>query len=413
MTALFWSLGAGMLILALLFVLLPLLRPQASADAGQRRHLNIVLRREQLAELEKDRQAGLLNEDEFKQAKQELEINLLADIDENEDPGNNPVITPQRRTLLALTVLLPVFVIGLYLKLGDPKMLEPPATANAGMSMESVEEMMEQLRARLENEPGDGEGWIMLARSYLVTDQPAKAADAYRNARKVLGDEPALLADFAEALILANKFQVNGETVELIKLALSLNPEEPKALWVAGFAELVRGNAGQTLELWRILQSLLPADSEEASSLKDKIAEVEAAMKQPADGSADETTALESDSVQTASITVAVELDPALKDQVRAEQLVYVFARAASGPRMPLAVARKQVKDLPFSVTLDDSMAMTPAMRLSGFEEVVISARVSQSGEAIPASGDFSGSSQSLRVGEVKAVSLTIDKILP
>lgn len=408
MSVLFWTLGAAMLLIALLFVLLPLLRPPAAAADSLRRQLNIELRREQLAELEEEKHSGILDEAAFNQAKQELELNLLADL-EDEQQASRRLTTPvSKPTLVGLALALPIFVISAYLWLGTPAMLDPVMNNADAPTLESMEAMTEQLRQRLEDNPEDVDGWVMLARSYMVLERPANAARAYARARKIAGDEPGLLADEAEALLAARKFQVDEDISALLERALKVNPREPKALWVAGFVELARGDGGKTLQYWRQLLSLLPPDSEEWQSLQGRIAQVETAMRTPLEpGPPGE------DAQAGAALTVRVTLAGHLAAQVSEEQTIYIFARAASGPRMPLAVVRRQVSELPLTVTLDDSQAMRPELRLSAFKEVVVTARVSVNGGAIPQSGDLSGSSEVIRLDNTGEINVTIDEILP
>ena len=408
MSMLFWFLVACMLFGALVFTLLPLLRPQTPAGINTRREMNINLRKEQLTELQLDYDQGLIDENEFKQAKKELEVGLLSDIDEvtEQNPDHS---SGTRNTVLILAVLLPVFAIATYFTLGSPQMLDVESLETANPDSISIEKMMQQLAERLESDPDDAEGWIMLARSYMVTEQPEKAAEAYGNAFRIIGDDPALLADYAEARIVADRFQVNEESDKLIRRALSLNPEEPKVLWVAGFAELAQGNGERTLELWNTLLAKLEPESEEWLSLKDKIERIQAAMANPVPGNA----AAGEQSSQDKSIRVSVSLEAGLKSMVQQDQTVYVYARASSGPRMPLAVAKMKAGDLPFEITLDDSLAMSPELSLSAFDEVIVTARVSMSGEAIPSSGDLSGNSAKLKLGEVRAITVNINQILP
>ena len=406
MILVFWFLVGCMLLTALVFTLLPLQRPGPSSAKDPRRQMNINLRREQLAELQVDLEQGLIDESEFDQAKKELEIGLLSDIDNvtEHSAGGTPTA---RTTMWMLTFLLPAFVLTMYLGLGSPQMLDPARLQVTSAGLESVEEMMQKLSERLDANPDDAEGWVMLARSYMITEQAGKAAEAYSQAYKLIGDDPALLADYAEARIVADKFQVNEESDKLLQLALSVNPEEPKVLWVAGFAELARGNGERTLQLWNTLLEKLQPQGEEWLSLKDKIDRVQAAMSQAAMDNID---VIDS---KTKAIRVSVTLDPDLQSLVNSNQAIYIYARASNGPRMPLAVAKMKVGDLPFEVTLDDSLAMSPELRLSGFDEVVVTARVSMNGGAIPSSGDLSGKSSKLKLGEVESITVSINEVLP
>lgn len=415
MITIFWLINAIMLLLALAFVLVPIIRHHHKNDPGIRNDLNIHIHKEHLQELKNDFKEGNIDEKEFNDAKHELERNLLTDIAESEKGCDHTVSSISYKTIIPIIIVLPVFVIVTYLMLGDINMVSIQVDKKEQQSnqekMHSIEEMVAKLSANLQEQPDNGEGWKLLARTYLMMNRIQDAVHAYQNARKYIGDDPQLLADYAEALIMANNNSYSEEAENLINLSLQANPDEPKALWIAGFSSFERGDIAKTLHYWEQLLNVLPPGSDETQSLLENINKIKqnAAAISPDRGIA---VTQVTDSSMTA-IDVQVSLASALLEKADPEDTVFIFARASEGPRMPLAIVRKQVKDLPVRVTLDDSTAMSPAMRLSKFKQVVISARISKSGDATPSSGDLSGSSAAIQLGKVTGVNITIDQILP
>ncbi len=415
MIMIFWVINACMLLLAFAFVLVPVIRHHHNFGTGIRNELNIHIHKEHLQELKNDFKEGNIDEKEFNDAKHELERNLLTDITDT-GKGNDHVVTNiSFKTIMPIIVVLPVFVIVTYLMLGDIDMVSVQVDKKEQQTNQdtrhSIEEMVANLSAHLQGQPENGEGWRLLARTYLVTNRVQDAINAYQNARKYIGDDPELLADYAEALILANNNSFSGEAANLINLSLQANPDEPKALWIAGYASFERGDIAKTLHYWEQLLNVLPPGSDESESLVENINQIKqnAAAISPDKGIA----VTEVTETSIIAIDVQVNLASALLKEASPEDTVFIFARASEGPRMPLAIVRKQVKDLPVKVTLNDSTSMSPAMRLSKFKQVVISARVSKSGDATPRSGDLSGSSAAIQPGEVTEVIITIDQILP
>jgi len=415
MIIIFWIINAIMLLLALAFVLVPIIRHHHKNGSGIRNELNIHIHKEHLQELKNDFMEGNIDENEFNDAKHELERNLLTDITESGKDNDHVDTSISFKTMVPIIVVLPVFVIVTYLMLGDINMMsvrvDKKEQETNQDSMHSIEEMVANLSAHLQEQPENGEGWKLLARTYLVMNRYQDAVHAYQNARKYIGDDPQLLADYSEALILANNNSFTEEAANLINLSLQANPDEPKALWIAGYASFERGDIAKTLHYWKQLLNVLPPGSNESESLVENINKIKqnAAAISPDKGIA-VTKVIDT---SMSAIDVQVNLASALLKKASPEDTVFIFARASEGPRMPLAIVRKQVKDLPVRVTLDDSTAMSPAMRLSKFKQVVISARVSKSGDATPRSGDLSGSSAAIQPGEVTGVIITIDQILP
>ena len=282
------------------------------------------------------------------------------------------------------------------------------------VSPEDVEGMVAKLAARLEKNPDDTHGWIMLARSYYVMQRMPEAVIAYAKAVEMTKDNADLYADYADALAMSQGRSIQGKPLELVNQALKLNPTHPKALAMAGTEAFYRKDYPGAIAFWEKLLPLLPPDSDMAKSIEGGIAEArDLGKSMPARGSPvpekDSSTARKS---VPASVGGRITLSQAIVSKASPQDTVFVVARAQNGPRIPLAVLRKRVADLPFEFTLDDSLAMSPELKLSAFSEVVVTARVSKSGNAIPQSGDLQGASSPVKVG-ARGLQIVIDTVVP
>ncbi|MFP4244580.1 MAG: tetratricopeptide repeat protein, partial [Ectothiorhodospira sp.] len=255
--------------------------------------------------------------------------------------------------------------------------------------------MVSDLEARLEADPEDAEGWLMLARTHRFRDRHEAAVRAFRKAHRLLGDRPELNVAFAESLMLAQDGSAPPEAVRLLEAALEARPEHPDGLWLGAIAAYQAGELDTARTRLERLRSQLPEDSEAARSVEDALGRVAAA---------------ETASGETGpNLRVTVELAPALADQVGDDAVVMVFARPVEGD-MPLAVARTR-PDFPGTVTLESASMGGEGPALSELEQVEIIARVSQGGDATPRSGDLQGSvTVPPDTGDIR---VTIDRTLP
>jgi cytochrome c-type biogenesis protein CcmH len=284
--------------------------------------------------------------------------------------------------------------------------------------MEQIEAMADGLRQRLETEPQNAEGWAMLGRSYSVLGRASDAVPAYRKAVELVPDDAGLLADLADSLAVTNNRQIAGEPMTFVQRALKIDPNQPKALSLAGTEAFLRGDFKAAAALWERILASQPADSPMAQQVRESINEARQrgglpllvdgempkgvtaqAAPQAAPAAQEPATPAQPAAPGKTSVAGTVTLAPALAGKASPEDTVFVFARAAEGPRMPLAIVRKQVKDLPITFTLDDSSAMAPTMKLSNYPQVIVGARISKSGNAMPQPGDLQGLSQPVALG--------------
>lgn len=436
---LFGILLAILTVLALAFAVPPLwLRTQEPLEPleqlEQRKALNIAIYKERLAELEA---SGLMAK-EFAQAKQELEKSLLSEID---TPQTQPFSSGARWSAVLVLLTVPLLAGALYWHTGAPQaaLQNAPSVSAANVPhagqgqagnemMPSLEEMVGKLEQRLESNPDDAQGWEMLGRSYVVMERYAEAMPAFAKAVALQAEPKAeLLSSYAETIAMTKEGLLTGKPDELLAQALQADAQHPKTLWLVGLSAVQKGDYPTAVQHWEALLALLPPDSEGAQSVAGHIAELKrnrvdttgaGATEAGAEPSAETATAEAAEqsatsAAATAQLTVSVSLDEKLQAQAAPNDTLFVYARAAQGPRMPLAIMRKQVKDLPVTVSLDDSMAMMPNMTLSSVPQVIAMARVSKSGSAMTQSGDLFGESAPLTLSETKTISVTINQQVP
>jgi len=285
----------------------------------------------------------------------------------------------------------------------------------------SVEQMVEKLATRLRDEPDNLKGWVMLARSYTVLGRYAEAVPAYRNILRLGGgNDSGTLADFADALASSSNGQFSDESGTVLERALQLDPDNIKALWLAGHWKNQGGNIPAALEYWEHAAGLMQAGSEDRQIIVTQINQVRQQAGLEPLAEPPPMTALAAGGVDTpqpaasaATLQVTVSLDAALRDKVAADDTVFIYAKAASGPPMPLAIARKQVRDLPVTVTLDDSMSMAPGMVMSSSPALTVGARISKTGNAMAQSGDLQGLKTPVRTAGTPALDIIIDSTVP
>ena len=386
MNSVFLLLVGVLIVIAFLFILPPLWRKQSdlNVDLDQR---NVKIAQHRLAELKENLRSGGLNQTQYDEQLADLEQALSDDLDIQSKVN---LVPKQSHWIIYVLVIVMPFLAGtLYWSLGNFQAVSHSAEMAIDpdvIKVAQINKMVNGLAEKLKNNPDDAQGWLMLGRSYNVLEQHALALDAFANAYRQLGDQTEILLLYADALGYVNDRNLTGKPSELISKALALEPENMKALWLAGMAKAQQGDADTAMKLWKKLEALLPPGSEYQQEIQSLLAQLKSETA---------TVATQPETVATTSsvsITVQVSLAPELIESAAATDTVFVYAQALSGPKMPLAIARKQVSDLPITVSLNDTMAMMPTMKLSNFSEVKLLARVSKSGNAMAQAGDLIGS---------------------
>lgn len=449
----FWFLILALVATTLIVLVWPLVRTRPRDPAPDEGEATTAVLRDQRRQLDADHQAGLLSDEERARAHEELVARLGTEL---KDAPPRAVEAPSRLPWLAalmLVALLPAVAIVTYFLLGTPDAVRSASQDRPhAVSQEQMAAMVETLAARMRANPDDPNGWLLLARSYTALGRFREAAQAYAEAAQRVPEDAQLYADWADALAMAQGRTLAGEPTQLIERALKVDPRNRKALALDGTVKLERGDLAGALAQWRTLRTLVPEGTEEAQRVDAVIAEIEERQAQaggaPASGRAASTKSNPSvgaspgtdtkpsvgpatspgpkPSVATTrtdtrpsvgastggAVSGRVELAPALKGKLAAGDTLFVFARAAQGPRMPLAVLRVPAAELPRAFTLDDTMAMSPAMKLSTAGDVVIEARVSKSGNAAAQPGDLRGTSGVVQPGTAN-IRIVIGDVVP
>ncbi len=388
-----------LLVVVLAIVVRPLWRTATSVSptAADRRAANLAIYRDQLAELERDRDEGSLAETDFVAARSELQRRLL------DDAHDDAIVVRQgggRKAAFLLLAALPLLSIAGYLVLGRPQALDP-ANTQPRMSAQQIDSMLVQLEEKLKANPDDLKGWVMLARSYKVLGRFADAAQAYSHGGALLEGDPVLLADYAEVLSQVNgKF--DGKPTELLAAALKIDPNEPQALFLSGAAASERKDFAAVADYWGRLLPQLEAGSEEAKSLGEAVDKARAIAEGKAVAAAP----------APETVSGEITLSGKVAAQAKPDDVLFVFARAGEGSRMPLAVVRAKVADLPLTFVFDDTMALPGGQKISDLPAITIEARVAKSGQAQSASGDLFGSVSGIKPGS-QGIKVVIDQVQP
>ena len=429
MTVTFWSIVSAMTLAILGLVLRPLLMRQTTVTNDQEKKLPVY--RQQFSELEQDLASGLLTDEQYQAARSELERRVL------EETGSTDTSTTTtgglvnlRFVALSLAMIIPASSGVLYWTLGNPAAMTHPTVSAASQGgpggdtqmAEGLNQLIEQLRKKLEQNPNDAVGWGLLARSYMAMERYADAVPIFERATKLDPDNASLLADYADALAVHQGRKLEGRPETLIQKALKLDPHNVKALMLSGTIAYNRKDFSRAAKEWEDAHTYLPADDQESSDqLKASIAEAKRRMgggpsmnmlvanppmeqAKPAKAAAP--------SGQSRAITGKVVLGPNLANKASLPDTLFVFAKDVAGPPMPVSIVRASRKDLPFTFRLDDSTSPMPSRKLSDIDTVVIVARLSKSGRAMAESGDLEGMSQPIKPG-AENITVVIDRERP
>jgi cytochrome c-type biogenesis protein CcmH len=412
---LFWAAAAAAIVLALAFVLPSLMRNRpVERSKAARRDINLAVYRDQMKDLNNELSNTQLSPDQFMASKLELETRAAEDALAHEDRAAVPVAS--RRLGFTLAAVLPAAAIALYAWLGNPGALiatggelNNPALA-AQPSEADVLQMIQRIEARAQANPADSEVWEALANANAMVGRWSESLQAYQKALELSPTKPAVLSGYAEALAMTNDMVLTGKPIELVSQALESDPNDIKALELAGIYAFQNEDFAQSVVFLDRLQRLMSSDMPYAQEIlkmrneAQRLAEMGGAAPSANAGQAAAATS-------QVSVSGSVDVAAALRSRVGAQSTVYLIARSGeNGP--PLAATRVAVGPFPLQFRLDNSMAMNPANTLSNHKEVVLLARISASGNPIAQPGDMEGRLVAVPVG-AKDVKLVIDRVLP
>ena len=408
------------LILLALALLIPSLIRKNRLEADRFDQENARIARERLAELKKDLAENNINQQEYDQVKDELEQTLAMDLSRQGEEHTLVVENSDKSLAITLLVLIPLLSIFTYSQLGRFDSLDGSAAqemAGSGhedgeMSM-SMEQAVAQLAERLQQQPDNAEGWFMLARSLMSMQRYGEAVKAFAKTVALMPGNADLLLAYADAVAMSEGGRLSGAAYASIRQALVIDPQNLQGLWMLGMAANETGDYRLALSSWYRLMPMLNDNIDAQTQLRSMIASVEPKLGSSALAELGKPESVEAPAktASAASISVSVSLDDSIRDKVSASDTLFILARAISGPPMPLAAVRKQVSDLPVEVILDDSMAMMPAMKLSGFEQVKVTAIVSKAGTAGLKSGDLYGEVTPVAVKADQQISVLINQV--
>lgn len=411
---LFWGLALALVLATLATLVVPLLRARPPRERPADADASAAVYRDQKHELDADLASGAISADERDATGAELVSRLGAELAAEAPAPAAPASRAPWITAIVIVALVPAAALLAYLALGRPDALDADI-ARKRFSDAEIVAMVERLAQRMKENPSDPQGWLLLGRSWNALQRYDDAAKAYGEAAARLPGNADVLADWADTLGMTQGRKLAGRPTELIAQALAIDPQHPKSLALAASAAMERGDDKAAVAYWRRLLAVLPPGSEDAQGVRETIAQLEGgtAGAPPAPGPAPASLPAQPAAPASAASRVAgrVVVAPALASRVPPDATLFVFARAPQGSRMPLAVVRRSARDLPLDFALDDSMAMSPAARLSGASSVVVEARISASGTATPSPGDLVGQSAPVAPG-TSGIVVTIERVV-
>lgn len=405
----YWS-GVVVLISIGFAIILPPLWKKREIKAANLDQLNIEIAQERVKELKLQLQAGTLTQQQYDEQFYELELTLGDDLDIQQ--SNQKSSTQGQWIVPVIALCIPLFSVITYYALGEPDALikaeikQPQQVAQNG---QDINAMIAQLATRLKQNPDNTKDWIMLGRSFKYVKEYKLAANSFEKAYQLLGDDPEVLLHYADTLAMLNNGSLAGKASELIFKALEKTPNDVTGLWLAGMAKAEQRDFVQALSYWRKIQDIVPKDSEPYAQVEKLITTVKAQVS-GVNSDKNEATTTVNEVESNISINVQVDISSDIKTKVTSTDTVFIYAKALTGPPMPLAIVKKQVSDLPIAVTLDDKMAMMPTMKLSNFKAVKVVARISKSGTAMPQTGDYIGTVELSKLIKDQAVVIVINE---
>lgn len=408
----FYLVSAMLALLLLMFLLLPLWRRKSGA--AQPGH---DPRRKALKDAF---DAGVLTREEF-----DAKLAALPEDASAETSANPQTTRTVKIVMVAIAVLLPLGVFGLYRAVGTPEALSQAGSAAPTASMSAagsgqpktsmdMDAAIGSLRAKLEKNPGDADGWLLLGRAYQSVERNDEGRKAFQKAYELAPDRAAIEIAYAESLALTSPTRrIDGKPLQMIHHAMKSDPDNQDGLWLIGMSDYQNGRYAEAIASWERIRKQLGPDSDVLESVDKMIGDAKAHLR--GEPTADTAT------VATAGAAVAggprlqvrVALAKKREGQASPGDTLFVFAKAAGGPPTPLAIRRLQASDLPTTIELTDADAMVPEMRLSKFKRITVTARISKSGDASPKPGDLQSAAIEADTGQSGPIDVSIDQVVP
>ena len=422
---LFVVLALGMVLCVAGVLMWVLLRQRPVVTHASQAKANAKVYRDQIADLDREHESGHISDAEWQQSRDELSMRLLEDTSAQDDPVAKQE-KPALWTAVLVAVALPLSAVGMYMWVGEPDALNPMAVqSNDKVDPTQLLQMAESLAQKLNDKPDNLQGWVMLGRTYRTLEKFDASVQAYDRALKLSADDD-LKLERVEVLAMKSQGNFEGEPWNVIRDILQRDPQNYGALLMAGSASYSHEKFADALKYWQQARKPLAADNPDVPGLDEAIASVQQKLGMPAQVAKGPSAQMNAAQMPVAApsantsgaastgLTVSgqVAIAEALKGKVKPSDVVFIYATPANGERMPLAIFKTTVAQLPLAFTLDDSTAMTPERKLSGAGEVWVKVRVSKSGNAMPQSGDLAGTLGPVKVGS-KGLKLEIKDQIP
>jgi len=434
----FWIICTILVLIAFAFVFPSLRKNHVDQDASKQQ--NIFIAQEQLADLESRFENAEIDEESYQSTRDELEQSLYDDLKQSDllfesTQGKNSQTKSSFVSMAFILLLIPVIAFPVYYKTGNiiftknvdaveaVRVERDKAVPKNADGTPDIETMVAGLQQKMEKNPENAKGWYMLGRSYMVLERYTDAAKSFERAYKLMPDSANVMLSLADSLSMSQQGSLIGRPGKLVNDALKIEPENVTALWLSGMSARQNGDYQGAIAKWNKVLPLIQEAPQQLVQLKSLISEARsklpAGMQAPIENVQVEATSpaanasanvKDANDKQAAEIKVMVSLSEELKAKASPDDLVFIYAKAMSGPPMPLAAVRKQVKDLPIEVALNDAMAMMPNLKMSAFDTVVVGARVSKTGQPIGQNGDLFAEKRSIKSGE--KVSIEINEVL-
>jgi len=401
---LFVLIALGIALCVAVVFLWVLLRERKPVTQASQAKANAKVYRDQILDLDREHDSGHISDQEWQQSRDELSLRLLEDTSAVDDPAAKAE-KPAMWTAVVLALALPLGSMGLYMWVGQPEALNPLALKTPDqVDPKDLVKMAQTLAEKLQAKPDNLQGWVMLGRTYRTLENFDAALNAYDSALKLSADDD-LKLERIEIIAMQRRGQFEGEPWNVIREILQRDPQHFGALLTAGSASFAEGKFADALKYWEQARKPLDANNPDLEGLESAIAAVRERLGMPP-------TKATPAAASGLNVTGQVNLSASLKSKASPNDVVFIYATPANGDRMPLAIFKTTVSQLPLNFTLDDSTAMTPDRKLSAAGEVMVKVRVSKSGNAMPQSGDLSGSLGPVKVG-AKGLKLEIKDQIP
>ena len=389
-----------------------LLRERKPLTQASQANANAKVYRDQILDLDREHDSGHISDEEWQQSRDELSMRLLEDTSAADDPVAKTE-KPAVWTAVVLAVALPISAMGFYMWVGQPEALNPMALKSPEqVDQKDLAKLAETLADKLQSQPENLQGWVMLGRTYRTLENFDASLKAYDTALKLSADDD-LQLERIEVMAMQRQGNFDGEPWRVIREILQKDPQHFGALLTAGSASYAEGKYADALKYWEQARKPLEANHPDLAGLENAIATVRDKMGLPAKAASTGSSGSSGPAASALNVSGQISLSAALKAKASPNDAVFVYATPANGDRMPLAIMKTTVSQLPLNFTLDDSTAMTPERKLSTAGEVLIKVRVSKSGNAMPQSGDLTGASDGpVKVG-TKGLKIEIKDQIP